>query len=30
LPYLNREGVGGYRKRCTEVADKGYDGFRLT
>jgi cyclohexanone monooxygenase len=30
LPYLNPEGVGGYRKRCAEVAAKGYEGFALT
>jgi cyclohexanone monooxygenase len=29
LPYLNPEGVGGYRKRCAEIAAKGYEGFAL-
>ena len=29
LPYLDPEGVGGYRKRCSEVAAKGYEGFAL-
>jgi cation diffusion facilitator CzcD-associated flavoprotein CzcO len=29
LPYLDPEGVGGYRKRCDEVAAKGYEGFAL-
>jgi len=29
LPYLNLEGVGGYRKKCAEVAAKGYEGFDL-
>jgi cation diffusion facilitator CzcD-associated flavoprotein CzcO len=29
LPYLGPEGVGGYRKKCDEVAAKGYEGFRL-
>jgi cation diffusion facilitator CzcD-associated flavoprotein CzcO len=29
LPYLDPEGAGGYRKRCDEVAAKGYDGFQL-
>jgi cyclohexanone monooxygenase len=27
LPYLDPEGVGGYRKRCDEVAAKDYEGF---
>ncbi len=27
LPYLDPEGVGGYRKRCDEVSAKGYEGF---
>ena len=27
LPYLGPEGVGGYRKKCDEVAAKGYEGF---
>src|SRR5262245_2108479 len=30
LPYLGPEGVGGYRKKCDEVAAKGYEGFELT
>jgi cation diffusion facilitator CzcD-associated flavoprotein CzcO len=30
LPYLDPEGVGGYRKRCDEVAAKGYEGFALS
>jgi cyclohexanone monooxygenase len=29
LPYLDPEGVGGYRKRCDEIASKGYEGFAL-
>jgi len=29
LPYLDPEGVGGYRKRCDEIAAKGYEGFAL-
>ena len=29
LPYLGMEGVGGYRKKCDEVAAKGYEGFAL-
>ncbi len=29
LPYLAPEGVGGYRKKCDEVAAKGYEGFEL-
>ena len=29
LPYLGPEGVGGYRKKCDEVAAKGYEGFML-
>jgi cyclohexanone monooxygenase len=29
LPYLGPEGVGGYRKKCDEVAAKGYEGFQL-
>jgi cation diffusion facilitator CzcD-associated flavoprotein CzcO len=29
LPYLDPEGVGGYRRRCDEVAAKGYEGFVL-
>ena len=29
LPYLDPEGVGGYTKRCAEIAAKGYEGFSL-
>jgi cation diffusion facilitator CzcD-associated flavoprotein CzcO len=29
LPYLDPAGVGGYRKRCDEVAANGYQGFSL-
>ena len=29
LPYLDPEGMGGYRKKCAEVAAKGYEGFAL-
>jgi cyclohexanone monooxygenase len=29
LPYLGPEGVGGYRRKCAEVADNGYEGFVL-
>ena len=29
LPYLDPEGVGGYRKRCDEIAAKGNEGFAL-
>ena len=29
LPYLGPEGVGGYRRKCDEVAAKGYEGFEL-
>jgi cation diffusion facilitator CzcD-associated flavoprotein CzcO len=29
LPYLDPEGVGGYRKKCDEVAARGYPGFVL-
>jgi cation diffusion facilitator CzcD-associated flavoprotein CzcO len=29
LPYLGKEGVGGYRKKCDEVAANGYEGFEL-
>jgi cation diffusion facilitator CzcD-associated flavoprotein CzcO len=29
LPYLGPEGVGGYRRKCGEVAAKGYEGFEL-
>ena len=30
LPYLGPEGVGGYRKKCDDVAAKGYKGFERT
>ena len=30
LPYLGPEGIGGYRKKCDEVAAKGYEGFALS
>ena len=30
LPYLGEEGVGGYRRKCDEVAANGYAGFALT
>jgi cyclohexanone monooxygenase len=30
LPYLGPEGVGGYRRKCDEVAARGYEGFELT
>jgi cyclohexanone monooxygenase len=29
LPYLGLEGVGGFRKKCDEVAAQGYAGFAL-
>jgi cation diffusion facilitator CzcD-associated flavoprotein CzcO len=29
LPYLGPEGVGGYRKKCNEVAANGYEGFQF-
>jgi cation diffusion facilitator CzcD-associated flavoprotein CzcO len=29
LPYLGPEGVGGYRRKCDEVAAEGYEGFTL-
>jgi cation diffusion facilitator CzcD-associated flavoprotein CzcO len=29
LPYLGPEGIGGYRKKCDEIAAKGYEGFQL-
>ena len=29
LPYLDPAGIGGYRKRCDEIAAKGYEGFAL-
>jgi cyclohexanone monooxygenase len=27
LPYLGPEGVGGYRRKCAEIAENGYEGF---
>ena len=30
MPYLGPEGVGGYRRKCAEVAEKGYEGFVFT
>jgi cation diffusion facilitator CzcD-associated flavoprotein CzcO len=30
LPYLCPEGVGGYRKKCEEVAGNNYEGFALS
>jgi cation diffusion facilitator CzcD-associated flavoprotein CzcO len=30
LPYLDPEGVAGYRKRCDALAAHGYEGFTLT
>ena len=27
LPYLCPEGLGGYRRKCAEVAESGYEGF---
>jgi cyclohexanone monooxygenase len=30
LPYFDPEGVGGYRKRCDEIAQSGYTGFAIT
>jgi len=27
LPYLGPEGVSGYRRKCAEIAEKGYEGF---
>ena len=30
LPYLGLEGVGGYRKKCDDVAASGYAGFALS
>jgi cyclohexanone monooxygenase len=30
MPYLGLEGVGGYRKKCDEVAAKGYEGFAMS
>ncbi len=29
LPYLGPEGVGGYTKKCAEIAAKNYEGFAL-
>jgi hypothetical protein len=29
LPYLDPEGIGGYRRRCDEIAASGYEGFAL-
>src|SRR6266446_4999985 len=29
LPYLGPEGVGGYRRKCDEIAAQGYEGFEL-
>jgi cyclohexanone monooxygenase len=29
LPYLGLEGVAGYRKKCDDVAARGYEGFQL-
>jgi cation diffusion facilitator CzcD-associated flavoprotein CzcO len=30
LPYLGPEGVGGYRRKCAEIAEKGYEGFAFS
>jgi hypothetical protein len=30
LPYLGPEGVGGYRRKCAEVAENGYEGLVFT
>ncbi len=30
LPYLGPEGVGGYRKKCDEVAANGYEGIAFS
>ena len=30
LPYLGPEGVGGYRKKCNEIAANGYEGFAVS
>jgi cation diffusion facilitator CzcD-associated flavoprotein CzcO len=30
LPYLGPEGVGGYRRKCDEIAAQGYEGFTFT
>jgi len=30
MPYLGPEGVGGYRRKCAEVPEKGYEGFVFT
>jgi cyclohexanone monooxygenase len=29
LPYLGPEGIGGYRRKCDEIAAKNYEGFVL-
>jgi cyclohexanone monooxygenase len=29
LPYLGPEGIGGYRRKCDEIAAKDYEGFAL-
>ncbi len=29
LPYLDPAGLGGHRKRCEEIAARGYEGFAL-
>ena len=29
LPYLGPEGIGGYRRKCDEIAANGYQGFAL-
>jgi cyclohexanone monooxygenase len=29
LPYLGPEGIGGYRRKCDEVAARNYEGFQL-
>jgi cation diffusion facilitator CzcD-associated flavoprotein CzcO len=29
LPYLGPEGMGGYRKKCEEIAARNYEGFQL-
>ncbi len=30
LPYFGPEGVGGYRRKCDEIAAKGYEGFAFS
>jgi len=30
LPYLGPEGVGGYRRKCAEIAEQGYEGFAFS